>query len=67
MFPGIPNIDRKTIQGGESDPLKDEIADFLQCILNETAPRETGEQGKQSLSIALEITAQIHRNEANHV
>ncbi|MCX7123196.1 MAG: Gfo/Idh/MocA family oxidoreductase [Gammaproteobacteria bacterium] len=67
MFPGIPNIDRKTIQGGESDPLKDEIADFLQCILNETAPRVTGEQGKQSLSIALEITAQIHRNEANHV
>ena len=66
MFPGIPNIDRQTIQGAESDPLKDEIADFLQCILNKTPPRVTGEQGKQSLSIALAITAQINQSEPHH-
>ncbi len=66
MFPGIPSFDRQTIQGQEADPLKDEIADFLHCILNKTAPRVTGEQGKQSLSIALAITAQIHQSEKNH-
>ncbi len=67
MFPGIPNIDRNTLTATESDPLKDEIADFLHCILHQTPPRVTGEQGKQSLSIALAITAQINQNsEAHH-
>ncbi len=66
MFPGIPNIERQTLEAAESDPLKDEIADFLHCILTHTPPRVTGEQGKQSLSIALAITAQIHQSEKQH-
>ena len=66
MFPGIPSFDREIIQSQDADPLQDEIADFIRCILHKTPPRVSGEQGKQSLSIALAITAQINQAEKVH-
>ncbi len=66
MFPGIPSVDRQVIRAEAADPLQDEIADFLDCILTHRPPRVSGEQGKQSLSIALAITAQINQKGAAH-
>lgn len=43
----------------EGDPLAVEIKAFLQCVQTRTAPLVTGEDGKQALAIAHEITEAV--------
>jgi predicted dehydrogenase len=50
-----------SIQGGDLDvtneePLKRELADFVDAIVSRRAPRVTGEAGRRALSLAQEIT-----------
>lgn len=62
ILPGIPSFDREVMKAEERDALKEEIAAFLESILTGTPARVSGEQGKQSLAVALAITEQIHKN-----
>lgn len=56
MFPGIPNISSENHEYDKGDALKDEIDDFLNCIIKGGRPRVTGEDGKQALATAIKIT-----------
>ncbi len=62
MFPGIPNIvsDQKEFEKG--DALLEEIKAFLNCIVNNTTPLVTGEEGRDALETAERITSLIHHN-----
>jgi predicted dehydrogenase len=53
-----------TIQGGDVDvaseePLKRELADFVDAVVAHRAPIVTGEQGRRALAVASEITDRI--------
>jgi len=55
---------RPSIEGGEIDvvseePLKRELADFVEAIVESRAPRVTGEAGRRALALAQEITDKI--------
>jgi predicted dehydrogenase len=55
---------RPSIEGGEIDvvseePLKRELADFVEAIVERRAPRVTGEAGRRALALAQEITDKI--------
>lgn len=64
MFPGIPEITREIHTFDKGDALKDQITSFLQAIIENRPPVVSGEDGKQALATALEITRVVnHRNE----
>jgi predicted dehydrogenase len=55
---------RPSIEGGEmavaaEEPLKRELADFVDAIVSRRAPRVTGQAGRRALSLAQEITDKI--------
>ena len=55
---------RPSIQGGEIDvvneePLKRELADFVDAVVSRRAPVVTGEAGRRALALAQEITDKI--------
>jgi predicted dehydrogenase len=56
--------DRPSIQGGEvnvtnEEPLKRELADFVDAVVSRRAPMVTGEQGRRALALAQEIADRI--------
>lgn len=58
---------RPTIEGGklpvkQDEPLKLELADFLDAVRNRRAPLVTGEDGKRAVDLAAKIAAEISRN-----
>ena len=60
MFPGIPNIKRKTVKvRKKDDALLTEIDAFLTSIATNAPPIVSGEDGKQALQTALEITQMV--------
>jgi predicted dehydrogenase len=55
---------RPAIEGGElevqnEEPLKRELADFVEAIVERRAPKVTGEAGRRALSLAQAITEKI--------
>ncbi|OGO93468.1 MAG: UDP-N-acetyl-D-glucosamine dehydrogenase [Coxiella sp. RIFCSPHIGHO2_12_FULL_44_14] len=56
MFPGIPEITREILTVNKGDALKDQINAFLRCIIDNTPPIVSAEEGKRALATALEIT-----------
>ncbi|HMF96700.1 MAG TPA: hypothetical protein VKE96_20510, partial [Vicinamibacterales bacterium] len=53
-----------TIQGGDvavanEEPLKRELADFVDAVVSRRAPGVPGEQGRRALAVAAEITSRI--------
>ena len=40
-----------------SEPLKEELKDFVRCVLRRERPRVSGVEGRNALHMALEITA----------
>ena len=55
---------RPSIEGGELDvlseePLKRELADFVDAVVTRRAPRVTGEAGRRALALAQQITDKI--------
>jgi predicted dehydrogenase len=55
------NGDGPSIQGGEmnvtnEEPLKRELADFVDAVVSRRAPMVTGEQGRRALALAQQIT-----------
>lgn len=62
MFPGIPEIIRHESVFDKGDALLAEITAFLFCIQNDTTPVVTGEDGRNALATATEITSLISNN-----
>ncbi len=62
MFPGIPNVARHQSVFAKGDALLEEINAFITCIINDTPPLVTGEEGLLALSTAAKISALIQQN-----
>lgn len=62
MFPGIPEITREVHSFEKGDALLDQIKAFLDAIIHDKPPVVTGEDGKQALATALEITLIVRRS-----
>lgn len=62
MFPGIPTVDREEFTFEKGDALLLEIASFITAIINNTPPLVTGEDGRDALATAEQITTLIQEN-----
>lgn len=62
MFPGIPDITRHQSAIEKGDALLEEIKSFVQCIVDDTEPMVTGQEGCDALATAEKITALIDGN-----
>ena len=56
QYPGIPNIECNETQYENSDALKLEVEDFLNCIRYSQTPKVTGEDGRRVLEVACRIS-----------
>jgi predicted dehydrogenase len=61
-FPGLPPIDREEKSFGEGDDLEAEIASFLGAVATGRPPLVTGEDGRQALETAMQITASLQES-----
>lgn len=59
MYPGVPNIDIQKDTFDKSDALQAEIAHFLECIETNSTPKVTGEDAKQALLTAIQISEHL--------
>jgi predicted dehydrogenase len=66
MFPGIPDVKRHEAVFEKGDALFEEIKAFIQCIIYDTTPLVTGEDGCAALATAEKITALITQNLIEH-
>jgi len=62
MFPGIPEVTRHQSVFDKGDALLEEITAFVNCIQNDTTPLVTGEEGREALSTAAQISDLINQN-----
>lgn len=62
MFPGIPDIVRHESVFEKSDALLEEIKAFVYCVLSNTKPLVTGEEGREALATAEKINALVAEN-----
>ncbi len=62
MFPGIPDIVKEHKELEKGDALLEEIKSFLNSIEHNTMPLVTGEEGRDALKTAEEITSLINNN-----
>ena len=44
----------------KADSLKEELSDFIECVRSNKRPLVSGEEGREALAVALEISKQIH-------
>ena len=56
MYPGIPNIDIQKNTFDKADALKSEIDHFLYCIEANSIPKVTGQDARQALQTAIQIS-----------
>ncbi|OGT47913.1 MAG: UDP-N-acetyl-D-glucosamine dehydrogenase [Gammaproteobacteria bacterium RIFCSPHIGHO2_12_FULL_38_11] len=66
MFPGVPNIDSEEKHLIKGDALKDEINAFLNSIIKKSSPIVSGEDARNALGIAMQITHIITENNAKY-
>jgi predicted dehydrogenase len=55
-------IEQETIKAEEKEPLKEQLASFIECVKNRTEPLVSGREGKEALKVVLRISEEI-RNE----
>jgi len=53
-------IHHKKIDITKADSLKEELSDFIECVRTHKRPLVSGEEGREALAVALEISRQIH-------
>ena len=63
---GGRKIIREPVPIQKGEPLKRELADFLQCAKAGAEPKVSGREGTAALELALEITNRIAQNHAQH-
>lgn len=61
LFPGIPNVQVKEQELGQSDPLMSEISSFLEAIREDRQPQVSGRDGRMALETALKINEALNR------
>jgi predicted dehydrogenase len=61
MFPGIPEIIGEESYFDHSDAIMAEIDAFLEAVRNGTKPSVSGEEGRQALAIALQISHMLKK------
>ncbi|MBI4432129.1 MAG: Gfo/Idh/MocA family oxidoreductase [Candidatus Omnitrophica bacterium] len=54
-------IEFKKIDIQKSDSLKEELSDFVECVRSNRKPLVSGEEGREALKLALEISQQIRQ------
>ncbi len=54
------HINHKKIDITKSDSLREELTDFIECVQSKRKPLVSGEEGREALAVALEISKQIH-------
>ena len=57
---GPVGIHHKKIDITKADSLKEELSDFIECVRSNKRPLVSGEEGREALAVALEISRQIH-------
>ncbi len=57
------HIHHKKIDITKSDSLKEELADFIECVHTKKRPVVSGEEGREALALALQISRQIKENQ----
>lgn len=62
MFPGIPDIVSEQQVFEKGDALLEEIKAFIKCIEDDSTPLVTGEEGRNALETAEQITRLIRKN-----
>lgn len=65
LYPGVPNIENQTFRYQEDDALKTEIELFLKTIREGTQPIVSGDDGKQALEAAIQITEMLAGQQNN--
>lgn len=58
----IPGMEIRTENFSAVDNLKDELLDFVDCIITRKAPRVSGEEARRALAVATDIVTQINQN-----
>lgn len=66
LFPGVASVDHHEQIFEKGDALLEEINSFIDSIVHNTAPRVTGEHGRNALATAIKITQLIEDNLAHH-
>jgi predicted dehydrogenase len=52
---GIPVIDVQTLAIEKEEPLKSQLAAFLECVATRRAPLVSGREGREALRVALDV------------
>ena len=60
IFPGIPNVQVKEQELGQSDPLMSEISSFLGAVREGRQPQVSGRDGRMALETALKINEALN-------
>ena len=55
------HIHHKKINITKTDSLKEELSDFIDCVRHQRHPLVSGQEGREALAVALEISKQITR------
>ena len=63
---GGRKIIREPVPIQKGEPLKRELADFVECAKAGAEPKVSGREGTAALELALEITSRIAQNHAQH-
>jgi predicted dehydrogenase len=58
---GVPGIDVQTLAIEKEEPLKAQLAAFLECITTRLAPLVSGREGREALRVALDVLKDIER------
>ena len=61
LLPGIPNVQVKEQELGQSDPLLSEISSFVEAIREGKQPQVSGRDGRMALETALKINEALNR------
>jgi predicted dehydrogenase len=61
MFPGIPEITSEESIFENSDAILAEATAFIEAIRNDSAPPVTGEDGRQALATAIQISELLNQ------
>lgn len=59
--PGLPPIEVQKLEIEKEEPLKTQLAAFLECVRTRQAPLVSGREGREALRVALDVLACIER------
>jgi predicted dehydrogenase len=59
---GLPAIDVQTLAIEKEEPLKAQLAAFLECVATRQPPLVSGREGREALRVALDVLKSIERH-----